>query len=215
LLRIWGRRNSINVQKAMWAVGELGLAHEHIPAGGPFGGLDSEEFGAMNPNRRVPVIDDGGTVVWESHAIVRYLAARYGEGTLWPSDPGRRAAPDQWSDWVTADLQSAFIGGVFWNFYRTPEDRRDWPLIRQAIARCASLFRLLDRHLAGRSFIAGDDFTFGDIPAGAQLYRYFALDIDRPALPQVEAWYERLQARPAYREHVMVPFDELKGRLAF
>jgi glutathione S-transferase len=104
---------------------------------------------------------------------------------------------------------------VFWNLYRTPEDRRDWPLINQAIARSANLFRLLDRHLAGRCFIAGDDFTFGDIPAGVQLYRYFALAIDRPALPHVEAWYERLQARPAYREHVMVPFDELKGRLAF
>jgi glutathione S-transferase len=215
VLRVWGRRNSINVQKVMWAIGELGLAHEHVPAGGPFGGLDSEEFAAMNPNRRVPVIDDGGTVVWESHAIVRYLTACYGEGTLWPSDPGRRAAADQWTDWVTADLQPAFIGGVFWNFYRTPEDRRDWPLIRQGIARSANLFRLLDHHLKGRTFIAGSDFTFGDIPAGAQLYRYFALEIDRPALPHVETWYERLKARPAYREHVMLPFDELKGRLAF
>ncbi|HUO88794.1 MAG TPA: glutathione S-transferase [Rhizomicrobium sp.] len=215
MVKIWGRRNSINVQKAMWTVGELGLAHERIDAGGAFGGLDSEEFGALNPNRRVPVIDDGGTVVWESHAIVRYLAARYGEGSLWPSDPGRRAASDQWTDWVTADLQPAFVGGVFWNFYRTPEDRRDWPLIRQGIARSAILFRLLDRHLAGRAFIAGDDFTFGDIPAGAQLYRYFELEIDRPDLPNVEAWYDRLKARPAYREHVMVPFADLKGRLAF
>ena len=215
MLRIWGRRNSINVQKAIWAIGELGLAHEHIPAGGPFGGLDSKEFAAMNPNRRVPVIDDGGTVVWESHAIVRYLAARYGEGTLWPSDPARRAATDQWSDWVTADLQPAFIGGVFWNFYRTPENQRNWPLIRQGIARSAILFGLLDKHLAGKSFIAGETLTIGDIAAGVQCYRYFELEIDRPMIPNVEAWYERLQARDAYREHVMVPFDDLRGRLAF
>ena len=91
MLKIWGRRNSINVQKVMWAVGELGLAHERIDAGGAFGGLDTEEFGALNPNRRVPAIDDDGTVVWESHAIVRYLCAKYGDGTLWPSEPAARA----------------------------------------------------------------------------------------------------------------------------
>jgi glutathione S-transferase len=215
MLKVWGRRNSINVQKVLWAVGELGLAHEHIDAGGPFGGLDTEEFAELNPNRRVPVIDDDGTVVWESHAIVRYLAAKYGAGTLWPEDPGARAQSDMWTDWTAADLQPAFIGGVFWNFYRTPEAQRNWPAIRQGIARSAILFRLLDRHLEGRHFVAGDQLTFGDIPAGSQLYRYFELEIDRPALPSVEAWYERLRERPAYREHVMVPFDDLKGRLAF
>lgn len=215
MLKIWGRRNSINVQKVMWAVGELGLAHEHIDAGGQFGGLDSEEFGALNPNRRVPVIDDGGTVVWESHAIVRYLAAKYGAGSLWPQDAGLRAHADQWTDWTLADLQPAFIGGVFWNYYRTPDAQRNWPAIRQGIARSAILFRLLDRHLEGRAFVAGDDLSFGDIPAGAQLYRYFELEIDRPALPNVEAWYARLKDRAAYRDHVMIPFDDLKGRLAF
>ena len=215
MLKIWGRRTSLNVQKVMWAVGELGLAHEHIEAGGTFGGLDTEDFGRMNPNRRVPVIDDDGTVVWESHAIVRYLAAKYGGGTLWPQDSGARAHADQWTDWTLADLQPAFINGVFWNFWRTPEDQRNWPAIRQGIARSAILLRLLDRHLEGHSFVAGDRLTFGDIPAGAQLYRYFELEIDRPALPNVEAWYERLKDRAAYREHVMLPFDDLKGRLAF
>ncbi|MEI9886836.1 MAG: glutathione S-transferase [Rhizomicrobium sp.] len=214
MLKIWGRRNSINVQKVLWAVGELGLAHEHIPAGGAFGGLDSEAFGVLNPNRRVPVIDDGDTVVWESHAILRYLAAKYGEGTLWSADPGARARADQWTDWTLADLQPAFMG-LFWNFYRTPEAQRNWPTIRQGIARSAILFRLLDRHLEANAFVAGDTLTFGDLPAGTQLYRYFELEIDRPALPAVEAWYKRLKARPAYREHVMLPFDDLKGRLAF
>jgi glutathione S-transferase len=215
MLKIYGRRNSINVQKVLWAAAELGLAHEHVPAGGAFGGLDTEAFATLNPNRRVPVIDDDGAVVWESHAIVRYLAAKYGAGALWPEDAGVRAQADQWCDWTLADLQPAFIGGVFWNFWRTPEAQRNWPAIRQGIARSTILFRLLDRHLEGRSFIAGDGFSFGDIPAGAQLYRYFELEIDRPALPQVEAWYERLKERAAYREHVMLPFDDLKGRLAF
>ncbi len=215
MLRIWGRRNSINVQKVMWAVGELNLPHERIDAGGSFGGLSTDEFYAMNPNRRVPVIDDGGTIVWESHAIVRYLAAKYGEGTLAPSDAGLRAQSDMWTDWVLADLQPAFIGGVFWNFYRTPEAQRNWPSIRRGVARSAVLFRLLDRHLEGRAFVAGDSLTTGDIPAGAQLYRYFNLEIDRPSLPNVEAWYARLQEREAFRTHVMVPFDDLYGRLGF
>ena len=215
MLKVWGRRNSLNVQKVMWAIGELGLPHEHIDAGGPFGGLDTEEFGALNPNRRVPVIEDNGTVIWESHAIVRYLAAAYGQGTLWPTEPLARALADQWTDWTLADLQPAFIGGVFWNFYRTPEAQRNWPLIRQGIARSAILFKLLDRHLEGRAFVAGDAFTFGDIPAGAQLFRYFELEIDRPSLPNVEAWYARLRDREAYRTHVMVPFDDLYGRLQY
>jgi glutathione S-transferase len=214
MLRIWGRRNSINVQKVMWAIGELGLAHEHIDAGGAFGGLDTDEFGAMNPNRRVPVIDDDGTVVWESHAIVRYLAAKYGLGSLWPEDPGVRARTDIWTDWVLADLQPAFIG-LFWNLYRTPEEQRNWNLIRQGIARSAILFQLLDRHLGEHAFISGDTLTIGDIPAGAQLYRYFELEIDRPSLPNVEAWYARLQERDPYRTHVMVSFEDLKGRRSF
>jgi glutathione S-transferase len=214
MLRIWGRRNSINVQKVMWAIGELGLAHEHIDAGGPFGGLDTDEFGAMNPNRRVPVIDDDGNVVWESHAIVRYLAAKYGAGSIWPEDVGARARTDMWTDWTLADLQPAFIG-LFWNLYRTPEEQRNWNLIRQGIARSAILFQMLDRHLGEHSFITGDTLTMGDIPAGAQLYRYFELEIDRPSLPNVEAWYARLRDREAYRTHVMVSFEDLKGRRSF
>ncbi|MBV9043899.1 MAG: glutathione S-transferase C-terminal domain-containing protein, partial [Alphaproteobacteria bacterium] len=158
---------------------------------------------------------DGGIIVWESHAIVRYLAAKHGAGSLWPNDHGARARSDMWMEWTSTDLQPAFIGGVFWNFYRTPEEKRNWPLIRSGIARSAILFRMLDNRLAGRTFIGGDALTIGDIAAGAQCYRYFNLEIDRPDIPHVEAWYARLQERPAYREHVMIPFDDLKGRLAF
>lgn len=214
MLKVWGRRSAFNVQKVMWLIGELGLAHEHIDAGGSFGGLDDPAFLRMNPHGRVPVIDDGGTVVWESHAIIRYLGARYGAGTFWPEDPAERSFADRWTDWSLATLQPAFMD-LFWGFYRTPEEKRDWPFIRDALDRCARSYRLLDRHLADRAYLAGDRITMADIPAGTSLFRYFALDIERPAVPNVEAWHRRLAERPAYREHVMVPFEELRGRLAF
>src|SRR5262245_27887816 len=98
-------------------------------------------------------------------------------------------------------------------FYRTPEPQRNWPAIRDRVARCAQHFRLLDRMLADRPFLAGNALSLADIPAGTSLYRYFELDIERPSVPNVEAWYRRLQDRPAYRTHVMVPFGELSGRL--
>jgi len=215
MLKIWGRKNSINVQKVMWVVGELGIAHERVDAGGSFGGLNEPAFVAMNPMKRVPVIDDGGTIIWESHAIIRYLCAQYGKGRLWSEDAVQRSASDIWMEWTQTSLQPRFINGVFWAFYRTPEEQRDWPAIRQNIQITADLLRILDRHLAGRSFVGGDALTIGDIPPGAQLYRYFQLEIERPSMPNVEAWYERLCSRPAHREHVMVPFDELRGRLTY
>jgi glutathione S-transferase len=214
MIRVWGRSSSINVQKVMWAVAELGLPHERIDAGGRFGGLDTPAYRALNPNARVPVIEDGNQVVWESHAIVRYLAARYGADGLWPLDPFVRSMSDRWMDWTLADLQPAFIGGVFWGFYRTPESQRNWTAIRQSVGRCSSLFRLLDRHLTGRTFLAGEHLTIGDIVAGVHLYRYFELAIERPVIPNVEAWYARLAARPAYRDHVMIPFEDMRGRLS-
>lgn len=215
MLRIWGRRNSANVQKVLWLVDELGLAYEHVPAGGSFGRLDEPAFGALNPNRMIPVIEDDGQVVWESHAILRYLAAAHAHEAYWPKDPFERSLADRWMDWCATAWQPAFLGGVFWGFYRTPEAERDEPAIRRSIELCSQLMGLLDRQLAAHPYLAGDHLSLADIPIGASLYRYFELDIERPPLPHVEAWYARLQARPAYRQNVMLPFDELKGRLAF
>ncbi len=215
MLKIWGRRSSFNTQKVLWLVGELGLAHEHIPAGGSFGRLDEPGFRAMNPHGWVPVVEDGETVVWESHACLRYLAARYGHGSFWDDDPARRATVDGWMDWSQTALQPAFLMGVFWGYYRTPEAQRDWPAINKNLARCAEHFRLLDGMLEARPFLLGDRLSLADIPIGTSLYRYFELDIERPDLPNVSAWYQRLQQRPAYREHVMLPFAELRGRLDY
>jgi glutathione S-transferase len=213
MLTVWGRRSSFNVQKVMWLIGELGLEHRHIDAGGSFGGLDTAEFLVMNPHGRIPVIRDDDAIVWESHAILRYLAARHGAGKFWSDDPLARARVDGWMDWSQTALQPDFLIGVFWGFFRTPEDKRNWPAIRAALARCARDFEKLDRLLEDRSFLLGDALTLADITAGTSLYRYFELEIERPQFPQVERWYRTLQQRPAFFDHVMIPFEELRGRL--
>ena len=215
MLRVWGRRSSFNVQKVMWLIGELGLAHRLIDAGGSFGGLEAPDFLAMNPHGRVPVIRDDETVVWESHAILRYLAARDGAGRFWAGDAAARATVDGWMDWSQTSLQPDFLVGVFWGFYRTPEVLRNWPAIRASLARCAGHFEKLDRLLEGRRFLLGDDLTLADITAGTSLYRYFELQIERPPLAQVERWYRELRQREAFRTHVMIPFGELRGRLDY
>jgi glutathione S-transferase len=216
MLKVWGRRSSFNVQKVMWLIGELELPHAHIDAGGSFGGLDAPDFLAMNPHGRVPVISDGDTVVWESQAILRYLAARHhGSGRFWPHDPAARAVIDGWMDWSQTSLQPDFLGGVFWGFYRTPDDKRNWPAINASLARCAQHFEKLDRLLERRTFLLGEALTLADITIGTSLYRYFGLEIERPRLAQVERWYRTLQQRPAFRTDVMIPFDELRGRLDY
>lgn len=215
MLRIWGRRGSANVQKVLWLVGELDLPHEHVPAGGDVGGLDSPAFRAMNPHGKVPVIEDGATVVWESHAILRYLAAVHGADRFWPADPAVRAPVDGWMDWAQTALQPAFLGGVFWGGYRTPQALRDQAAVARALDQTARCLARVDAQLAKGPFVGGETLSLADIAIGAHLYRYFELEIDRPALPRLQAWYARLGDRPAYREHVMVPFADLEGRLAF
>ncbi|WP_035018460.1 glutathione S-transferase family protein [Caulobacter sp. UNC358MFTsu5.1] len=215
MLKVWGRRSSANVQKVLWLVGELDLPHTHVPAGGDFGGLDDPAFRALNPHGKVPVIDDGGVVVWESHAILRYLAAVHGADRFWAADPAVRAPIDGWMDWAQTALQPAFLTGVFWGGYRTPEAQRDVGAVARALDRTVACLAQVDRLLADRPFVGGETLSLADIAIGTHLYRYFELEIDRPDLPRLAAWFERLTARAAYREHVMVRFGDLKGRLAF
>jgi glutathione S-transferase len=203
MLTVWGRNNSINVQKVMWTVGELGLAHERIDAGRQYGGLDKPEFLAMNPNGLVPTIVDGDTVMWESNAIVRYLAAKYGCGGLWPEEPGARGLADQWMDWMVTVIIPPLIP-VFLGLIRTQPEERDNDAIAAAANTMSERWTILDAHLAGRDFVAGDSLTIADIPVGCACYRYYAMDIPHPPLANLEAWYQRLQARAAFREHVMI-----------
>jgi len=216
MLTVYGRKSSFNLQKVMWLVGELGIAHKHVELGGSFGGLDAAEFLVMNPHGRVPVIDDSGTIVWESHAILRYLAAKYAsETSFWNMVPAERAKADQWMDWSQTELQPAFLVGVFWGWYRTPEAKRDLAAVGKALEQTSRCLRHVERQLKGSSFLLEDRLSLADIPIATHLYRYFNLDLPRPNLPNVERWYERLQSRSAYREHVCVSFDELYGRLDF
>jgi glutathione S-transferase len=214
MLKIWGRRSSANVQKVMWLVGELAIPHEHMPAGGPYGLVNEPKFRAMNPNGLVPVIDDDGLILWESNAVVRYLAARYGGEDWWPSDPRKRAVMDQWMDWSATTFQPE-INGAFWAYWRTPEHQRDWDKIKYFEQRCERALRLLDAELERRPYVAGDQFSVADIPSGVHLYRLYTLGRPVPHLENIEAWYRRLEARPAYARHVMVSYEELRGKLTF
>lgn len=214
MITVWGRKTSQNVFKVMWLLAELELPCRRIDAGGRFGGLDTPEFGALNPNRTAPVLRDGDLVLWESHTILRYLAARYGAGTFWPADPGKRALADRWTDWTATNLQPAFMD-VFWGYFRTPPEQRDWGFINRRLERTAQLFGLMDEVLSRQPWLSGERIAMGDIPAACTLYRWYTLDLDKPRFPHVEAWYERLQERPGYREHVMVSYEELRGRTTF
>lgn len=205
MLEVWGRRNSSNVIPVMWAVGELGLAHRRHDVGGSFGGLDSPDFLAMNPNGLIPTIDDDGFVLWESNAIVRYLSRRYGAGGLLPDSEAEIALADQWVEWCKTTPYPPYIE-MFWGIVRTEPMGRDPGFIEDRRATLVEALRLLDAHLADRAYIAGDRLTMADIPAGPIAYRYFNLEIERPELPNLAAWYERLCDRPAYREHAMIPF---------
>lgn len=205
MLEIWGRRNSSNVASVMWAVGELGLDHARHDVGGSFGQTGTGDYLKMNPNGLVPTIRDGELVLWESNAIVRYLCARYGAGSLYPGAPEQRALADQWMDWSKSTLIPAFFP-IFWQQIRVERDKRDLVLVRNAEAATAEALGILEAHLADRAFVAGEALSMGDMPFGSMLYRYYTMPLDRPSLPQVERYYDGLCRRPAFQRHVMIPF---------
>lgn len=204
MLRIWGRLNSINVQKVVWAAAELDLPFRRVDVGGAFGGLDDASFGAKNPNRRIPVVEDGSLVVWESHACLRYVGARYGAGRIWPEDPAARAPVDMWLDWVHLEAYP-HLRDVFWQLVRTPEADRDPGLVERQRLALAPKLALVDAELAETAFIAGPRFTIADIALGVLVDRWFRLPIERPPLPALERWYLGLTERPAYIEYCSAP----------
>ena len=204
MLKIWGRVNSVNVKKALWCLEELGLKYERIDAGLQFGVVNTAEYRNMNPNGLVPTIDDDGFVLWESHSIVRYLSAKHGKGVLWPQDERTRAVANQWMDWAFT-----FQGGVrdaFWNLIRTPAEKRDAKAIEASRAKSGQLAAILDAALDGKLYVAGS-FSMGDIPLGAEVQRWMRLPMERPKLPHLEAWFERLCARPAFKKIVDIPLS--------
>lgn len=212
MLTIWGRRTSSNTQALMWAVGELGLAHVRHDRGHRFGGLDTPDFLAMNPNGAIPVVRDGdGEPLWETGAILRYLAARYGDGgPFWPADPVARVRVDKWAEWAKLNVTSQFTVNVFWRVVRTAPRDRDPAAIQAGVAALERPFGMAEAQLANHAYLAGPAFSLADIQFGHVLFRYFDIDIARPSRPALERYYRSLTERPAFREHVMVSYEELR-----
>ena len=202
MLEIWGRPYSSNVIPVIWTANELGLKYALQLAGGSFGKLDTQQYAQINPNRMIPAIRDGNFALWESNAIVRYLCDRYGTDNLSPGDPQTRAIADQWMEW-SASKAFAPVIYLFFATVRTQPADRDLAKIAALRDEANEALIILDAHLADRPYVCGDSFTMGDIPLGCVAYRYFNVDVDRPTLPNVEAWYQRLAERAPYRDHVM------------
>ncbi|MBM3560124.1 MAG: glutathione S-transferase family protein [Alphaproteobacteria bacterium] len=204
MLRIFGRTTSSNVQKVLWACDEIGLPFERLDMAGKFGFTD--EYLRLNPNRIVPTIDDDGYVLWESNAIVRYLTSLHGAGTLWPTDARVRGDADRWMTWQQTTFWAALLP-AFVQLVRTPADKRDRAAIEQAARRSGELSATMEAVLGRTPWMAGRDFTMGDIPLGIAVYRWYAFDIPRPEHPALRRWYERLCERPSYRRHVMIAME--------
>jgi glutathione S-transferase len=204
MLEIWGRTTSSNVQKVLWCCSELGLEYRRYDAGREFGLVDTEEYREMNPNGLVPTIRDQGTVIWESNTIQRYLATRYGDGSLYPTDLAKRAVVDQWLDWELGTLAPT-IFPVFWGLIRTPEAERDHGAINEATKRLTAAFSILDRQMSRGSYLAGDSLTLADIAMGNSVHRWFAFETERPELPDLARWYERVHSHRGFVDHVAKP----------
>jgi glutathione S-transferase len=195
----------------MWSIGELGLPFERFDVGHRFGGLEAPEFLAMNPNGTIPVVRDGdGEPLWESAAILRYLANRYGSEPYWPDSLAARTHIDKWAEWSKINFALNFSGPIFWQVVRTPPSRRDPKALEEAIRYLNRYLDIAERQLASALFLCGNDFTLADVQFGHLLYRYFSLEIERQERAHLRSYYQRLVSRPAYREHVMVPYDELR-----
>jgi glutathione S-transferase len=207
-LTIWGRANSVNVQKVLWCLSELDLAYERIDAGMQFGKNDQPDYLAMNPNGRVPTLVDGDFVLWESNSVMRYLCLAYGKGSpIYPDAPKRRAAVDRWLDWTLSTVQPV-DRPVFWALVRTPAEKRDMAAIQQDVDAEAKVWRILEDQLARRRFIEGDDFTIADIAVGAYARRWLGVEgVTKPKLPQLERWFAQLASRAGFAKFVAPPMS--------
>jgi glutathione S-transferase len=204
MITIWGRRDSSNVQKVLWCCDELGLQFERIDIGGTFGGNKEKTYLDINPNGLVPTIQDGDFTLWESNSIMRYLVEKYGQGKLLPDSPEGRADANRWLDWQLSVLNPAIVP-LFSGLVRTAPDKRNANAIDAALQKSAAAWRLIERHLQDRSYVAGAEFSIGDIPLGVWAYRWFSLPIDRPPLANLHGWYQRLCDRLPYQKHIMIP----------
>jgi len=203
MIKIWGRNTSSNVQKAMWAVGELKLEHQRIDIGGVFGKNKEPAYLAMNPNGLVPTLEEeDGFLLWESNSVVRYLAGKHDKsGVLEPKDPKQRALASQWMDWQLSVAAPA-IHAAFWGLIRTPAEKRDLAAIKTSQEKTTAAMQILDAQLAKTAYAAGPAFSYGDIPVGVMCYRYRQLVPSRPVTPNLDRWYDAIAKRKAFQDHI-------------
>ncbi len=214
MIKLLGRTTSFNVQKVLWLADELSLDYEHVELGGRFGGLDTEEFGRLNPKRKVPVLVDGENAVWESHTILRYLVAKYGDNNWYPDCAYQRSLYERWMDWSQTRFQPSFMG-VFWGYYRMPLHKRNMTAIRSELATCRECLALVNRQLVDSTFLTGSCPTLADITVGSILYRLTEQGLDVSLSEPTDKWYQRLKQRSGYQRWIMSDFSELKGREEF
>jgi glutathione S-transferase len=203
---VWGRPTSSNVMKVLWGLGELALPFDRIDVGGAFGQTGTPEYRAMNPTGLVPTLQEDDFTLWESNAILRYLAHVHAAGSiLWPADAHARANIDRWMD-AQQTMLNRPMATAFWGLVRTPADKRDLTAIAAAIEDAARAWRMIEEKLNRHDYIAGAEFTLCDIPWGVHAHRWFGMDylgLTRPEMPALRAWYDRLCQRPAYRQHII------------
>lgn len=206
MITLWGRNNSTNVKKVRWVLAELGLPYQHIMAGLEFGLNHDPEYLAMNPNGLVPLLKDDANdlVLWESNAIIRYLAAEYGQDRLWVTSPRKRAQSDKWMDWANGSLSPAHRP-VLMGLVRTPADKRDPASIADGIAACEALLAILDDELATSPWLSGEAFGLGDIAVAPFVYNLMTIVDNWQPRPHLQRWYQQLNQRQAWRDVVMIP----------
>jgi glutathione S-transferase len=206
MLTVWGRTNSINVQKVLWTLAELDLDYKRVDAGMAFGIVDTPAYLAMNPNSQIPTIDDDGFVLWESNVIVRYLSARYGAGTLCPDDLKSRFLAERWMDWQASSLGPALVPMLMGLIRKAPKFS-DPAVIDTARQNSEKWLAVLDGQLASRPFVNGETFTMADIPVGAAANRWYGLPVAKEPRPNVERWMAGLRQRPGFKAHVDLPLS--------
>jgi glutathione S-transferase len=210
MITVYGRCNSSSVQLVMWAIAELRLDHKRLDYGHGHASTRTDEYLSMNPMGRVPVLVDGSTTMFESAAILRYLAAMYGTDEFWPADPARRGPLDTWAEWGKNTFTEAVLE-VFVYDVRMDPKTRDPSVLRKATEKLLPLASALDARIGEGPWLDGDCFSFADVACGHILHRYHTLDWDRPRLSRLSDYYERLQTRRAYRENAMISYEALRG----
>jgi glutathione S-transferase len=195
----------------MWVIGELDLPYERYDVGFTYGGNNTPEFLAMNPNGTVPILQNGNdTPIWETGAILRYLASKYADDTFWPECAEERAAVDKWAEWAKFNIALNFTVPIFWRVARTAPSKRDLVAIQQAVSDFEGFLAVAEAQLAKHSYLVSNNFSLADIQFGHLLYRYFDIDIQRSKFSNVEAYYRRLSERKAFKEHVAISYEELR-----